>query len=71
MVIPPNLNVEDYLTYYHTIPTFNNLEKEALWKDYGKGENAGNQHFIVFPLCFLPFAKEIFFFFFFGHLQMH
>ena len=21
----------------------------------GKGENAGNQHFLLFPQCFLPF----------------
>ena len=25
----------------------------------GKGENAGNQHFLLFPQCFLPFRKEI------------
>ena len=25
----------------------------------GKGENAGNQHFLLFPQCFLPFPKEI------------
>ena len=24
-----------------------------------KGENAGNQHFILFPQCFLPFQKDI------------
>ena len=23
----------------------------------GKGENAGNQHFLLFPQCFLPFPK--------------
>ena len=25
----------------------------------GKGENAGNQHFLLFPQCFLPFTKQI------------
>ena len=25
-----------YLTLYHTIPTFNNPDKEAFWKDCGK-----------------------------------
>ena len=28
----------------------------------GKGENAGNQHFLLFPLCFQPFSKRISFF---------
>ena len=25
----------------------------------GKGENAGNQHFLLFPHCFLPSQKNI------------
>ena len=25
----------------------------------GKGENAGDQHFLLFPQCFLPFPKQI------------
>ena len=25
----------------------------------GKGENAGNQHFLPFPKCFLPFPEHI------------
>ena len=25
----------------------------------GKGENAGNQHFLLFPQCFLPFSNQI------------
>ena len=24
-----------------------------------KGENAGNQHFLLFPQCFQPFPKQI------------
>ena len=31
----------------------------------GKGENAGNQHFLLFPQCFLPFPKQI------SILQLH
>ena len=26
----------------------------------GNGENAGNQHFLLFPQCFLPFPKANF-----------
>ena len=38
----------------------------------GKGENAGNQHFLLFPQCFLPFPKQISIFWshLFYHLQM-
>ena len=25
----------------------------------GKGENAGNQHFLLFPQCFLPFPEQV------------
>ena len=25
----------------------------------GKGEDAGNQHFLLFPQCFLPFPEQI------------
>ena len=28
----------------------------------GKGENAGNQHFLLFPQYFVPFPKQISFF---------
>ena len=24
----------------------------------GKGENAGNQHFLLFPQCFLPYQRQ-------------
>ena len=44
------------LTLYQTIPTFNDPEEvedflKILWR---KGENAGNQHFLLFPQYFLP-----------------
>ena len=47
------------LTLYHTIPTFTNPTKEPFENIVGKGENAGDQHFLLFPQCFLPFTKQI------------
>ena len=46
------------------IPTFNDLEVERFLKEniVEKGENAGNQHFLLFPQCF--------FFHFFSLLQI-
>ena len=41
------------LSIYHTMPPFNNLEKKILGNIVGKGENAGNQHFLLFLQCFL------------------
>ena len=49
------------LTLYHTILTSNDHEKKkkkTLENIVGKGENAGNQHFLLFPQCFLPFLKQ-------------
>ena len=42
--------------FYHTISTFNNPEKEKKPFDtiVGKGENAGNQQFLLFPRYFPP-----------------
>ena len=48
------------LTLYHTILTFNDPEKMPFENIWGKGENAGNQHFLLFPQCFLPIQKRIF-----------
>ena len=36
-------------------PDLTPLEKKALENIVGKGENAGNQHFLLFPQCFLLF----------------
>ena len=51
---------EKPLTLYHTIPTFNTSEGKKTFENIvGKGENAGNQHFLLFfPQCFLPFPRE-------------
>ena len=46
-------------TLYHTIPTFNNPQRKALENIVEKGENAGNQHFLLFPQCFLSFLKQV------------
>ena len=58
-----NLNNQPYehdqnLTPYHTITTFNDLEKEVLKKLWER-ENAGNQHFLLLPQCFPPFPNQI------------
>ena len=34
------------------------LEKKAFENIVGKGENAGNKHFLLFPQCFLLFPKQ-------------
>ena len=34
------------------------LEKEYFENIAGKGENAGNQHFLLFPQCFLPIPER-------------
>ena len=46
------------LTLYQTIPTFNDPKEEGLGKHSGKRENAGNQHFLLFPQCFQLDHKE-------------
>ena len=33
--------------------------KENLENFVGKGENAGNQHFLLFPQCFVTFQRLI------------
>ena len=35
------------------------LHKKPFENIEGKGENAGNQHFLLFPQCLLPFPKQI------------
>ena len=33
-------------------------EKDSFENIVIKGENAGNQHFLLFPQCFLPYQKH-------------
>ena len=35
------------------------LKKKPFENNVGNGENAGNQHFLLFPQCFLPIPKRI------------
>ena len=49
------------LALYNTILTFN--DPKAFENNLGKGENAGNQHFLLFPKCFLTIPKTNFNFF--------
>ena len=35
------------------------LKQRAFENIVGKGENAGNQHFLLIPQCFLPFSNQI------------
>ena len=44
-------------------------KKKAFENILGKGENAGNQHFLLFPKCFLPFPKQMLIFE--SHLLCH
>ena len=46
------IKVRHLLTLYHTIPTPNNPGNKAFENIVGNGENAGNQHFLLFPHCF-------------------
>ena len=48
-------------TLYHIIPTFKDpgLTKNTFENIVGKGENAGYQHFLLFPQCFQPHQTEI------------
>ena len=51
------------------------LYKKSFENIVGKGENAGNQHFLLFSQCFLPFQKhssivEFFFFLSFPYLNL-
>ena len=39
--------------------TFNDPKKEKLLKPLSEKEKIGNQHFLLFPQCFLFFPKQI------------
>ena len=50
----------EHLTLYHAIATLNTLKKKAFENILGKGENAGHQHFLLFPQCFSTFPSKNF-----------
>ena len=43
----------------HTIMTFDTPEERAFWKNWEKGENAGNHHFLLFPDVLYPKKVKI------------
>ena len=48
------------LTLYHTIQTFNDpLKKMPFENIVGRGGNAGNKHFLLFPQGFLSHQGQI------------
>ena len=51
-----NINVA--LTLYYMILTFNDPEKKPFENNMEKGENAGNQHFLLFPTMFSSLPKS-------------
>ena len=49
-------------THSHTMTSFDAPWKQAFENIVGKGENAGNQYFLLFPLCFLLYQRQKFHF---------
>ena len=47
------------LSYNRSITSLTNLRKKPFENIVRKGENAGNQHFLLFPQCFLLFLTQI------------
>ena len=47
------------LTLYHKIQLLKMLEKKILKAMWGKEENAGHQHFLLFPQWFLQSQRKI------------
>ena len=55
-------NAEVNLCYVNLLPhslTFNNPEEEGFENIVGKGENACNQHYPLFPQCFLLYRGQL------------
>ena len=46
------------LTHSHTMTPFACLGKKPFQNTVGKGENAGNQHFLLLPQCFLLYQRQ-------------
>ena len=45
-------------TLFYTVPTFDDPVKEAFRNNCRKGENAGNQDFLLFSQCFMPYHRQ-------------
>ena len=48
-----------FLTHNHTMMNVYAPKVKRLENIVGKRENAVNQHFLLFPLCFVPHQREI------------
>ena len=48
--------ISQWLILHHTIPTFD--DPDFFKNIVRKEDNAGNQYFLLFPQCFLPYQKE-------------
>ena len=48
-----------FISFPHNPDFLTTLKKKAFEYIVGKEENAGNQHFLVFPQCFLSFPEQI------------
>ena len=44
---------------HQTIPGFTNVVKKHFESIMDKAENAGNQHFLFFPQCFLLYLRKL------------
>ena len=47
------------LSFTAQSPLLKTLKKKPFENIVGRGENAGNQHFLLFPQCFLHISKGI------------
>ena len=56
--VPLIAKINFCLTLYHTIPTHGKKPFEKIMR---KGENAGDQHFLLFPQCFCTSLEEFMF----------
>ena len=54
-IIRSTIRLKLFITQSRLLTT---LRKKPFETIVGRGENAGNQHFLLFPQCFLPFPKQ-------------
>ena len=48
----------EQISLYNIIPSFNDQRKKVLENIESTGENAGNQHFLLYFRCFLSFQTN-------------
>ena len=53
-----NIDKAEILTSVNGKAVNASITKNPLENIVGKGENAGNQHFLLFPQCFLSFPEQ-------------